>query len=319
MPSVQFRIFRGMFRVLPARMVAYTKRPGLIGRLRGKELRVETYQPVAKKRAAQIADFARIPTAKDCSTEQVDAGGVPGLWVRHEKASRDKTILYMHGGGYVYLSPVTHRHIAAAISRESGAQVLLIDYRMGPEDPFPAAVDDAVTAWKWLLTNGADPKRTVAAGDSAGGGLTVALMLKLKALGEKLPAAGVCISPWTDLALTGDSIVSKAKADPMLTKNDLLHFAGCYLGKADPKNPLASPLFGDLTGLPPLFIQVGSDEILLDDATRLHDRAKKAGVQSDLEVWPEMIHVWHGAAPLVPESVDAIRKFAVWLEKIWGK
>ncbi|MCW5830307.1 MAG: alpha/beta hydrolase [Deltaproteobacteria bacterium] len=318
MPSYQFRLLRGFFRWAPARAWAYTPRPTVIDRLLGRTSAAEPFQPPEKRKKEDRMRFARLPAPKDATITSTTVGGVPALRLRHNSAKAGRAILYFHGGGYVYLSPLTHRGLGAALSKETGAEVVLLDYRMGPECPFPAAVEDAVAVWKALLAEGLKPDQAVFAGDSAGGGLTLAAMLELKQSGGPLPAGGVCLSPWTDLAMTGGSIASKAKADPMLTANDLSHFASCYLGGADPRNPLASPLYADLTGLPPLYIQVGSDEILLDDAIRLHEKAEKAGVRSELDVWDEMIHVWQVAVPLVPESREAVAKIGAWLSRLWG-
>ncbi len=196
--------------------------------------------------------------------------------------------------------------MAARISRASGARVLAINYRLAPEHPFPAAVEDATAAYRWLLAQGIAPNRIVIAGDSAGGGLTISTLLALRDAKQPLPAAAVPISPWTDLAATGESLRTLAGKDPMVQAEPLKEMAKLYLGKADAKNPLASPLYADFKGLPPMLIQVGGAEILLDDAKRVADKAKAAGVMVELEVWDEMVHVWHVFAKLLPEGQQAI-------------
>ncbi|MFI5317711.1 MAG: alpha/beta hydrolase [Myxococcota bacterium] len=250
--------------------------------------------------------------------EPCEVNGVPAEWVSARGASADRAVLYLHGGGYVLGSIATHRELAARISQASAARCLVIDYRLGPEHPFPAAVDDAVKAYRWLLDAGYAPERLAIAGDSAGGGLTVATLVALRDAALPLPATAVCISPWVDLAGEGESMTSKEKVDPMVTRAPLLVMAKNYLGGADAKNPLASPLWADLRGLPPLLIQVGTSETLLDDSTRLAERARKAGVDVELEAWPEMIHVWHAFAALLPEGREAIERIGTHLRKRLG-
>jgi phosphinothricin tripeptide acetyl hydrolase len=241
---------------------------------------------------------------------------VPGAaeWIEPAGARADAAILYLHGGGYVLGSPRSHRHLAAAIGRAARARVLLADYRLAPEHRFPAAVEDAVTAYRWLLDRGHAPGRTALAGDSAGGGLVVATLLALRDRGLALPAAGVAISPWVDLTGRGVSYRDKAASDPIVARDRVMEMAQAYLGPADPHTPLASPLFADLTGLPPLLIQVGSEEVLLDDAVGLAERAKAAGVAATLEVWPEMIHVWHWFLPWLDEAEAAVATIGAFVQ-----
>jgi acetyl esterase/lipase len=208
--------------------------------------------------------------------------------------------------GYVIGSINTHRDLASRLSLAAAARVLLIDYRLAPEHPFPAAVDDATAAYRWLLSSGADPSHMVIAGDSAGGGLTVATLVALRDAGTPLPAAGVCLSPWVDLECSGESMTTKAAADPMVRRDGLMKMAEWYLAGQPPRTPLAAPLYADLSGLPPLLIQVGTAEVLLDDSTRLAERARKAGVTVTLEPWEDMIHVWQAFAALLPEGRQAI-------------
>ena len=252
--------------------------------------------------------------ASDVTCEPVNAGGVPAEWIAAPGAVQDRVILYLHGGGYVIGSINTHRAMIARIARASNARALAIDYRLAPEHPFPAAVDDATAAYKWLLAEGYKPGKIVIAGDSAGGGLTLAALVALRDSGVPMPAGAVPISPWTDLEGTGESVRSRAAKDPMVTPGNLAESAKQYYGAHDPKDPLVSPLHANFRGLPPMLIHVGDAEILLDDATRVAERAKLAGVKVELEVWDDMIHVWHVFAKLLPEgqqAIDKIGKFVI--------
>lgn len=248
----------------------------------------------------------KFPAPAEARVEKVIAGGRPAEIVAAPEAATDRWILYLHGGGYVIGSCDTHRNLAFALSRTADAQVLLLDYRLAPEHPFPAAVEDAVAAYRWLLARGARPERTAIAGDSAGGGLVVSALIVLQDDGDPKPAAGVCISPWTDMEGSGASMQGKAEVDPVIWPPVIQWFADLYLAGADPKMPLASPLHADLGGLPPLLIQVGTSECLLDDAVRLADRARAAGVEVTLEPSEGMIHVWHMFAPILSEGREAV-------------
>jgi acetyl esterase/lipase len=248
------------------------------------------------------------PVASDVQVEPVDIDGIAAEWLSAPGADPERVMLYLHGGGYVICSVNTHRDLASRLSRAAAARVLIIDYRLAPEHPHPAAVDDAVNAYRWLLGRGIDPTRTTIAGDSAGGGLTVAALLALRDQQERLPAAAVCLSPWVDLEATGESMVTKADVDPMVKPEILRKMAAHYLGGLDPRTPLAAPLHADLSGLPPLLIQVGTAETLLDDATRLAAKAREAGGDVTLEPWEDMVHVWHIFAPLLPEGQRAIER-----------
>jgi len=260
---------------------------------------------VAEKRAQYDRAERVFPVPPDVAIKTVQVP-VAAEWLEPPSARDGATVLYLHGGGYVIGSPRSHRHLAAAIARSARASTLLPDYRLAPEHPFPAAVDDAVAAYRWLLDRGQTPERMVLAGDSAGGGLTVATLLALRDRGLPLPAAGVCISPWVDLTLSGASYDAKAATDPIVTRDGVTEMARAYLGQTEARTPLASPLFADLSGLPPLLIQVGSEEVLLDDSVALAKRAKTAGVDATLEIWPSMIHVWHWFLPMLDEAQAAI-------------
>jgi acetyl esterase/lipase len=240
---------------------------------------------------------------------------VPAEWIVPSKLSTDRVLLYLHGGSYNAGSINSHRSLAANIAAAANARVLIIDYRLAPEHPYPAAVDDATAAYEWLLDNGHAPGEIIIAGDSAGGGLTMALLVHLRDKGKPLPALAICLSPWTDLAGAGQSLQTRAKADIILDAGNLSKSAQAYLGGADPRAPLASPLYADLKGLPPLLIQVGSDEILLSDSTELAERAKGAGVNVTLEIWEPMQHDWHFAASFVPEGRQAIARIGEFVEQ----
>ncbi len=249
---------------------------------------------------------------------RVNAGGVTAEWVAAEGSSDSKVVLYFHGGGYIIGSPRTHRAMLAELSQASGARVLTLDYRLAPEHPFPAPVEDSVASYRWLLNEGYDPARIAVAGDSAGGGLTVSALVQLRYLGLPLPAAGVCISPWVDMEGLGESMETRAEADPMVGKENLMVSAKTYLGGTDPRAPLAAPLYADLRGLPPLLIQVGDAEVLLDDSTRLSGVAREAGVKVQMDVWDDMIHVWHLFAPILPEGKQAIAQAGDFIKKHTG-
>ena len=247
-----------------------------------------------------------LPMDDDIETERVGVNGIPAEWISAPESQENRVILYLHGGGYLFGSARTHRVMLAHMARAAKARVLALDYRLAPEIPFPAPVEDSVSAYRWLLAQGISAKKMVIGGDSAGGGLAVAAMVALRSVGEPLPAAGVCISAWTDMESTGQSHITNAESDPSVSKERLLKIAKVYLGGKEPTAPLASPIHADLTGLPPLLLQVGSIEVLLDDSTLLKSRAKAAGVSVEMEVWEDMPHVWHHYAPILPEARKAI-------------
>jgi monoterpene epsilon-lactone hydrolase len=283
-------------------------------RARGEDARVTTED----NRLSYERLVASLPLDDDISTEKVGAGGVAAEWVVAPEAQDGRVLLYFHGGGYVFGSMRTHRIILAHLSRAAQARVLGLEYRLAPEFPFPAPVEDAVAAYRWLLSNGTNPKKIVLAGDSAGGGLTIAALVALRYLGEPMPAAGVGISPWTDMEATGESFVTNAEVDPMVTRDGIHNIATTYLSGKDPRSPLASPIYADLTGLPPLLLQVGSIETLLDDTTVLAQRAREAGVEVEVDVWDDMPHVWHHFAPILPEARQAIQRMAEFMRKHTG-
>jgi monoterpene epsilon-lactone hydrolase len=254
-------------------------------------------------------DHYTVPAGVHISPAQV--GGIPGEWV--ESAGASKTVLlYLHGGGYFGCSAQSHRPITAGFALQ-GFRVLAPDYRLAPENQFPAAVDDAVAAYRGLLSEGNLPEHIVVSGDSAGGGLALSLLLALREAGTPLPAGAALFSPWTDLAATGDSVRTNADRCAMFNGPDIGPSARYYLGDTDPRNPLASPLYADLTGLPPILIHVGADEVLRDDSTRLAERAKAAAVRVELKIWPVVPHAWQLAPNKVPEARQSLRESAAFL------
>jgi phosphinothricin tripeptide acetyl hydrolase len=223
-------------------------------------------------------------------------------------------VIYFHGGAYVMGSVASHRNLVAHIARRTGARLLSVDYRLGPEHPFPAAVDDAVASYRFVRGSGVPAAKIAIAGDSAGGGLTAACLVALRDAGETMPGAAVCVSPWLDLSQSFSSWQSKADVDPLLEIEQIQTCADAYLDGADPKTPTASPVFADLRGLSPLLVQVGGAETLLDESVEFARHAKAAGVDVTIDVAPDMIHVWHAFADLLPEGRDALDDLAAFLD-----
>ena len=246
------------------------------------------------------------PAEPDVTSEPVVANGVDAAWICAPGGATDRVVLYLHGGGYIMGSLNTHRDLMGRISRVAETRVLGLDYRLAPEHPFPAAVDDTLAAYRFLLEQGLAPERIAVAGDSAGGALTLAALIAGRDAGLPMAGAAVCLSPFLDLEGTGESIKTRAEVDPIATPEVIDVWAKAYLAGADPRTPLANPLYADLHGLPPMLIQVGDHEVLLDDSTRLAERAQAVGVKVKLEVWPEMIHRWHSYASVLPEGQQAI-------------
>jgi acetyl esterase/lipase len=242
----------------------------------------------------------------DVKLEQVTANGVRAELSSTPGAAADAALLYLHGGGYVFGSLDSHRHLAAEAGRAADCSALALDFRLAPEHPFPAAVEDAVAGYRYLLGRGVKPGRVAIAGDSAGGGLVVAAMVAIREAGLPQPGCGWCISPWVDLEGSGETMTSRSAADPMVQKAGVLELARLYLNGANPRSPLASPIYADLAGLAPLLIQVGAAETLLDDALALAKSAGAADVYVDLQIWPEMVHVWHLFHPELKAGSRAI-------------
>jgi monoterpene epsilon-lactone hydrolase len=233
------------------------------------------------------------PPPSDIRIEPAELGGVPAEWSLAPGSDPSRVLIFLHGGGYCSGSIASHRGMVTETGRSAGVRTLALGYRLAPEHPFPAALDDALAAYADLLGQGIDPARIALAGDSAGGGLALATMLRLREAGQPLPACAWLVSPWVDLQMTGGTMASKAEVDPLIQKAYLQQLAASYLAGADPAQPCVSPLNADLGGFPPLLVQVGSAETLLDDAVRIAGRAGAANVPVTLEVWPQMIHVWH--------------------------
>jgi len=240
----------------------------------------------------------------------VKDGSVKGEWLGLKGEPR-QTIYYLHGGAYVACSPETHRAFTSALSRAANARVFALDYRLAPEHRFPAAVEDAVAGYRWLLGQGVDPQEIVIGGDSAGGGLTMSTLVALRDAGERLPRAAFVLSPWADLACAGRSLDTNNERDPMFYGAGVRWMAPVYLGGASPRDPLASPVYADLSKLPPLLIHVSDNEVLLDDSMRLSDRAKQCGVNVNLRVWNDLPHAWPVFVALrLPESFQALGEIA---------
>ncbi len=260
--------------------------------------------------------FTDFPSARQVKCEPVTAGGVKAEWITAPNAAADRAILYLHGGGYIMGSINTHRELIARLSKAAQARILALDYRLAPEHPFPAPVEDATAAYRWMLAQGLKPSRIAVAGDSAGGGLTVAALVAFRDAGLPMPAAGIPISPWVDLEAIGESMKTRSSQDPIVKPEMIREIARVYLAGQNPRSPLAAPLYADLHGLPPLLIHVGDAEALLDDSKRLAERAKAAGVDVTLEVWPEMPHVWHLFAHFLPEGQQAIDRAGEFVRKL---
>lgn len=272
--------------------------------------------PVQVVRARVEKTARRLPPVPaDISVVDTLADGVPGHWITPPEATENRHILYLHGGGYVVCSPKTHLGFTWRIARAARARMLVIDYRLAPDHAFPAQVDDCLVAYRHLLDQGIEPQRIAVMGDSAGGGLTFGLLMRLKALGLPMPGAAVGLSPFLDLTASGESHFLNAKTDPMIPLAGVLFGAMAYLQGADPRHPEASAIFGDAAGLPPSLIHVGSDEILLSDSTRMAANLRAAGVPVQIEIWDRMPHVWHAFARYIPEGREAIAKVGEFLRR----
>ena len=270
------------------------------------------------QRRPQADAFAKaFELPKDMRVRTGHLGGVPVEWILPDGVEDGPALFHLHGGGYVLGNPAGSRPFTTLFAREARARVVSIDYRLAPEHPFPAAVDDALAAYRALLSQGQDPAQVAVGGESAGGGLTVALLLAARDAGLPMPACAFAISPWIDMSCTAESFATRAAVDPLLTRRALKEMAQAYLGGASEANPLASPLHGDLAGLPPLLIHAGSDEVLLDDAIGLHARAAAHGVETSFEVWDGMIHVWHMFHALLPEGARATAALAQFSRSHW--
>jgi epsilon-lactone hydrolase len=258
------------------------------------------------------------PKPDDITWEPLDAGGVPAEWVIPDDCEPGRALVYLHGGGYATGTLESTHALCSHIARATRARLLVVDYRLAPEHPFPAAVDDAVAAYRSAISAGYAPGAVALCGDSSGGGLALATLVELRDLRDQMPGAAICMSPWTDLTLSGSSLELNRDADPMVSAATLARMADAYLGEADRRSPTASPLFADLAGLPPLLVQVGSAELLFDDATRFAARAEEAGVDVTLEIWDDVFHVWQAFADLLPEAREAIAQIGAYVDQRLG-
>jgi len=287
-------------------------------RVKRKLRRARDYQESRK-----ILRPERYPVPEGVRIREAEVGGVSGEWVEAEtggakgdtSGAGQPVLLYLHGGGYFACSAETHRAITVSYARQ-GFRVYAPNYRLAPEHTFPAAVEDAVAVYRGLLDAGYAPQKMTVAGESAGGGLTLSLLLTLRAQGIPLPAGATLFSPWTDLAATGESIVKNSGRCAMFDGAKIAPSAKMYLGNTDARDPIASPLYADLRGLPPLLIHVGADEVLLDDSTRLAERAKAAGVRVELKIWPVVPHAWQLAPQVIPEARQSLRESAEFLQGV---
>lgn len=269
--------------------------------------------PIAKRRAA-LERAGKLPGPRGVDRKSVEVGGVPALRGTLVGGPAKRHVLYFHGGGYIMGSSSSHFTIAARLGKMADASVTVVDYRLAPEHPFPAALDDCVAAARDLIGE-LGASRVAIAGDSAGGGVTIATLCALRDAGGPLPACAFVMSPWVDLTGSGDSVTSKRNIDPVIEPDMLGGCAADYLNGVDASDPGASPLFADLTGLPPLLIQVGSDEVLLDDSVRLAESAKQAGVDVELDEWPGMWHVFQALVGPMPEATKAMQQGAAFITR----
>lgn len=255
-------------------------------------------------------------TAPGVKVEKCDFRGLKAEWLTPKGVAGRKLLLYLHGGAYVMGNCNTHRQLVSYIARSAGVRALLPEYRLAPEYPFPAAVEDAVAVYRALLADGHGAGDIIVAGDSAGGGLTMATLLSLRDAGDPLPAAACLLSPWLDLAATGETMSTHAHSDPWFQPEDMPFVAGYYCDEGQLRNPLVSPVYADLSGLPPIYIQVGEDEILLSDSTRAAEKVKAAGGEVALEIWPGMWHVFQLFVCLMPEGRAAIQKIGEFARRV---
>ncbi|MEZ5008866.1 MAG: alpha/beta hydrolase [Chitinophagales bacterium] len=266
-----------------------------------------------RKSFERLSVFTKFP--RFVKSEKHEIAGLEAMSFYPKQMNKDRVVLYLHGGAYCAGSVKTHKALIARIARASKCKAIGINYRLAPDYPYPAALEDALSAYNELLAQG--HKNIFLAGDSAGGGLCMALMLKLKKQRKPMPKGATLISPWTDLAMTGESIRTKIYNDPLIDPKVLKYFAGLYIGEDSPTNPYISPLYGDLSQLPPILIQVGGNEVILDDSTRLAKKLKKNGCEVELEVWENMFHVWHYLGGVLPESKDAIDSIGSFVKDVY--
>jgi acetyl esterase/lipase len=274
--------------------------------------------PEIRRRTDFFASLLRTPPG--VSVRKISAGTAPAEWLIPGGAPEDRALLYFHGGGFIFCSLKTHRALVARLALAGGTRAVSVDYRLAPEHPFPAALEDCLAAYRTLVQSGISPRRIVVAGDSAGGNLALALLLALRESGDPLPAAAVGLSPATDLAWTGESFRTKNGIDPLFPKGASSPLASQiqtdYVGSENPRNPLISPLYGDWRGMPPILLHVGEDEVLLDDSRRLVERVREAGGRAEVVVWPGMWHVFQAFAPFLPEANQSIRQIGEFIKEM---
>ena len=249
---------------------------------------------------------------------ETDAGGVPALWAVPKGAEEDRVLLCIHGGGFIGGSMFTHRKLFAHIAKEAGIRALIVNYRLLPSGVHPAPADDALTAYRWLLGQGIGPGHIAVAGDSSGGGVSVGMQVRGRDEGLPLPAATLLLSPWVDMEVSGETALSNAGKDALFNKPWVQQMAGDFLGGTSPRDPQASPLYADLTGFGPVYIQVGDQELLLDDSRRLAGHAERAGVGVRLDIFPDQQHTFQMMAGRAPEATDAVRSLAEWVRPRLG-
>ena len=274
---------------------------------------------VAKERAEVESMASLFKPMGEIRCEPVSANGIPAEWIIPKEEKHGRAILFLHGGSFNSGSIISHRTLAGNVALASRARALLIDYRLAPEHPFPAGINDTVTAYEWLIAQGFAPNQIVVAGDSAGGTLTLNLLIHLRDNNKALPVAAMCLSPAPDLTFSGESWVYNARKDLMLVESKERKSIEIYLKEVDPRSPLASPSFAELHGLPPLLIQIGSYELLLSDVERFAEKAKTAGVDVTLDVWQGMQHEWQFAAKFLPEGKRAIFRIGEFVETIFSQ
>jgi epsilon-lactone hydrolase len=280
---------------------------------------VQAHLPVETRRAQFEAQRALIPLPADVQVEAIAAGSVAAEWVSTSESDEHRVVLYVHGGGFVWGSCASCRVVAATFSRVAQARVLVLDYRLAPEHPFPSAPQDCLAAYHWLLNSGVSPAHLVVVGDSAGGGLVLSLLVQLAQATLPQPAGAVLISPWLDLTLSGDSYTRNSQTDFMESRDLLLEMRQYYLGTQDPRSPLVSPLFADVSGLPPLLVYTGSDELLLDDAIQLAERLRQVAGPVELQIGEGFWHTWPITATMrpFPEGKQALERIGAFVRS-WG-
>ncbi len=269
---------------------------------------------ITEQRARQEKSvrFFRLP--KQIRSEVINDFSFSAEWI-DSPDSDDGVILYLHGGAYALGSVHSHRELIARLVLATNCKALAIDYRRAPEDPFPAALDDSVQAYTWLLSKGVEPSQICIAGDSAGGGLAIATLITLREQGKPLPAGAICFSPWLDLTLSGDSVLKNMHLDPILSGTILQKYVNYYIGSHNADDPLISPLFGDLRGLPPIHLQTGRNEILLDDSIRFYEKAQQAGVDVTLNIWDDMFHVFQ-LFSFLPETQESMKQVSAFVSRV---